>query len=357
MTAAAVSSDHELVQAIHDNRLSDWARDIVGDNGATDEQRAHAELAAATCATIHATMHAEADRLSLALIQAGVSSTTRASDQRHSLVVDIDVEHVDAAMEVLRDLGYDGGRLWAGGAARSFVRNARNTTFTRSAGRSTVVQLRLQRDTKRRATLPTKVRRALTPTPADWAIVDLPASLSWAYRLIRPLRLIAERLGLMSTDHGDLEPFLVTPDSLLDPLLDVARVGAADVFADIGCGDGRIVCAAAQRRGCRALGIEQSAESSADALRRVDELGVADRVDIIRVAAREADLSAVTVALFFVPMVVATRLIPDMLERLAPGGRVVLHEQSALAPTIPRPDDSVAIIAADAVTVAHLWHG
>ena len=71
--------------------------------------------------------------------------------------------------------------------------------------------------------------------------------------------------------------------------------------------------------------------------------------------ARDADLSEATVALFFVPMTVAVRLVPTVLERMAPGGRVVLHEQSRLAPTLSPPASSVAIIAPDAVTVAHRW--
>jgi len=197
--------------------------------------------------------------------------------------------------------------------------------------------------------------RVVVPTPADWAIVDLPERLWWAYGALRPFRLLAERLGLASDEHGDLEPFLVTPDALLDPLFQVAELGESDVFADIGCGDGRIVCAAARRRGCRALGVDQSADAVGTARRRVDDARLSDRVRIVHADAQDVDLSETTAALFFVPMAVAVRLVPSVLRQMSSGGRVILHEQSDLDPTLPKPTHSTAIIAADAVTVAHRW--
>ena len=186
-------------------------------------------------------------------------------------------------------------------------------------------------------------------------MVDLPDRLWWAYGVVRPIRLVAERIGVASNEHGHLEPFLVTPRTLLEPLFDVAALSEDDVFADIGCGDGRIVVAAARRHGCRAVGVEQSAASVAAARDRAAEAGVSDRVTIVHSDAQDADLSTVTVAMLFVPMVVARRLIPSLSDRFAPGARIVLHEQSRLPPTLPRPSQSTAIIAPEAITVAHRW--
>ena len=50
-------------------------------------------------------------------------------------------------------------------------------------------------------------------------------------------------------------PFVPTPHALVQRMLDLGEVGAADYLIDLGCGDGRIAVAAA-RRGARALGVD-----------------------------------------------------------------------------------------------------
>ena len=72
--------------------------------------------------------------------------------------------------------------------------------------------------------------------------------------------------------------------------------------------------------------------------------------------ARDADLSTVTVAFMFLPMNVAVELVAGTLAQLPLGARLVLHEQTPLPDSMsPRPDSSDAVIASDAVTIAHVW--
>ena len=88
--------------------------------------------------------------------------------------------------------------------------------------------------------------------------------------------------------------------------------------------------------------------------------GLADRVTIEHGDARHADLSEVTVAFMFLPMHVVVELVAETLEHLPIGARLIVHEQTPLPDSMsPRPDSSHAIIARDAVTVAHMWsrHG
>lgn len=356
MTAVAFSSDSDLLDAIFQDRLSEWAQDILDDPAADARSRDMAERSRAACAQIRATNEAEARRLVHELAASDIAATSRVSHQRHSIGLDVDPDDASAAMGLLRAIGFDGGQEWTGAAARSFLRFAGATTFTRSGKHSTVVRLRWRRAVPNGSKLLGVLRRAVTPTPADWAMLDLPGPFWWAYGILRPVRLIAERIGILSDEHGDLEPFLVTPDVLLDPLFDVAELTPDDVFADIGCGDGRIVVAAAQRHGCRAIGIEQSARSVDAARRRVRDAGLSDRVEVVHAHASDADVSGVTAALLFVPMVVASRLVPALSDRFAPGARVVVHEQSRLPDSLPTPSRSVAIIAPEAVTVAHRWN-
>lgn len=355
MTDALRSDEIALVRAIIDDRLSDWAAATLDDPDADPESHRAATCATETCATIRASTERAAEPLASALRAARVDSTVTASDQRHTLRIDVAASDAEAAIMTIEGLGYRRATTWAGGAARSFLRFGGGTILTRTEGRTSVVDLRWHRPTASRSRPRAFVDRVVVPTAADWAIVDLPERLWWVYGALRPFRLVAERLGLVSDDHGDLEPFLVTPDTLLDPLFDVAELDESDVFTDVGCGDGRIVCAAARRHGCRALGVDRSAEAVATARRRVDDAGLADRVRILHADAHDVDLSDTTVALFFVPMSVAVRIVPTVLGRMSAGGRVVLHEQSELDPDLPSPTRTTAIIAADAVTVAHRW--
>jgi len=356
MTAASISNDPDLVRAILDDRLSHWARAVLDDPDSGHEARQIASHALATCTTIRASTEDVAESLTAALRAAGITSKSAVSDQRHTLVLDVAPRDAEDAITALKVAGYQTAQEWAGAAARSFLRFGGSTILTRSGTQSSVVVLRWQRPAPGRSKLGSLVRQIVTPTPADWAITDLPERLWWAYGALRPFRLVAERIGLASNEHGDLEPFLVTPDALLDPLFAVAEIEDTDVFADIGCGDGRIVVAAAERRGCRAIGIEQSAETAAAARERAETAGLSERVRIVHANAQDTDLSEATVALFFVPMDVATRLVPSVLRQLGSGGRIVLHEQSRLAPALPLPSESTAIIAGDAVTVAHRWN-
>ena len=50
-------------------------------------------------------------------------------------------------------------------------------------------------------------------------------------------------------------PYLPTDEHVVGPILDFAGVGPGDVFYDLGCGDGRLVVAAA-RRGATAIGVD-----------------------------------------------------------------------------------------------------
>jgi predicted RNA methylase len=51
-----------------------------------------------------------------------------------------------------------------------------------------------------------------------------------------------------------LAPYVPTPPEVVDRMLAFAQVGPKDVVYDLGCGDGRIVIAAAKKFGARGVG-------------------------------------------------------------------------------------------------------
>ncbi len=349
---AAVAS--AVIDAIHRDRLSTWAGVNADSAGSAGPIAMSVRIA---CGAISGANERERDRLVGVLGATGVAvADTSVSDQRHTVGIHVAPDDAARAAEAIRNAGYRSSRVWTGGAAASQRRTGEFEILTRDGAATTVVQLRWRalrsgdRSGSRR-----RMDRVFAPTAADWDAVDLPTRWWWGYSVVRPLRVMAERVGLRSNDHGALEPFLSTPDSLIEPLLDFASVGVDDVVFDFGCGDGRFVVTAAAATGCRALGVEQSAELSAAAIDRATTEGVAARVRIVNGDATTIDLSAVTVVVLFLPMGVAARVVPDLLARLSPGARIVLHEQTPLASTIPPPDSVAAVIADDAVTVAHRW--
>ena len=126
------------------------------------------------------------------------------------------------------------------------------------------------------------------------------------------------------TPHHLDAPFWPTPEPLVERMLDLGEVGPGDHLIDLGCGDGRIVIAAA-RRGATALGVDIDAERIAEAEAAARAAAVEQLVrfrceDLF--ATRLEGASVVT--LYLIPMVhglLGARLRAE----LAPGSRVVSH--------------------------------
>jgi len=343
-------SDDDVVAAIQRHRLADHAQ-AVADDPPTAHDAERARRALDTCGRIAADV-AEAQRAAVDAL-AGIVATPRAvgdAAQRHEFTLDIAVADAPAAAAALGGLGYRPEHELTAGAARSQLRHGHELAVRRTDRSTTVARLRWRTRPE-----PTLLRRLFVPTPADWAITTLPRWAWWGYSALRPGRLLVERARRRPDDHADLEPFLATPDSLIEPLLDAAGVTADDVLVDIGCGDGRIVVEAARRRGCRAVGAERSAHLAAEAERRAAEFGVSDRVEIICGDGLDLDLTDATVAVMFLPVGIARRVVPQVIGMMSAGSRVLIHEQGRLPADMPAPDTSLPLIADDAVSVAHLW--
>jgi SAM-dependent methyltransferase len=119
--------------------------------------------------------------------------------------------------------------------------------------------------------------------------------------------------------------FLGTDPAVVSGMLTLARVTRTDVVYDLGCGDGRIVIAAAKTYGARGVGIDIDPARVVEANAAARAAGVSDRVtfrvgDIFDPAVKIGDATVVT--LFLLPEL-NRRLRPRLLNELAPGTRVV----------------------------------
>ena len=120
-------------------------------------------------------------------------------------------------------------------------------------------------------------------------------------------------------------PFITTPDAIVRAMLDLGTVGQRDVVFDLGCGDGRIVIAAARDRGARGVGVEIDLDLVDLARVRARQAGVADRVRIDRGDLFALDLSEATVVMLYLGEDLNTQLWPKLLRELKPGTRIVSH--------------------------------
>ena len=344
-----------LVPAIHEGRLYETARSIAGDPGVDAIGRERAERAVAVCEQIGRVC--EQWRLDLVeTLRAGGCEVDAGEPigprQRHTIELAVaDFDTARRAASLLERDGFEPWQTWERGAERSARRFATELVVGATSDATTVVRLRWGGSPPR-----SRVRRALTPTSGDWSMVDLPAALWPGYSLVRPVRLVLERAGIRARHDDSLGPFLSTPDQLVEPLLEFGGIGPDDCVLDIGCGDGRIVVAAAEHSGCRAIGIERSDDLVERARRRAADHGVAERVDIVQGDGRTLDVDEATLVVMFLSIRVVAELVPALLGRLRPGARLVIHEQSRLPVSMqPPPDESAALIADGAVTVAHRW--
>jgi len=112
-----------------------------------------------------------------------------------------------------------------------------------------------------------------------------------------------------------------TPDTLVDKMLDMAKVTPRDFVIDLGSGDGRTVIAAA-KRGARALGIEYNPEMVELSKRAATKEGVTDKVQFVKADLFETDFSKATVITMFLLPDINLKLRPKILD-LKPGTRIV----------------------------------
>src|SRR6266852_4319109 len=120
-------------------------------------------------------------------------------------------------------------------------------------------------------------------------------------------------------------PYVPTPASVVDAMLDLAGINAGDVLVDLGSGDGRIVVTAAKRFGIKAIGVE----IEPNLVRKSEQLALQEGVDgkakFVRADLFEYDLRAASVVTMYLTPGVNLRLRSKLLTELKPGTRVISH--------------------------------
>jgi SAM-dependent methyltransferase len=138
-------------------------------------------------------------------------------------------------------------------------------------------------------------------------------------------------LAQLSTMSGFIEeqfdaiPYVPTPNSAVDRMLQIAGVGPGDLVLDMGSGDGRIVIAAAQL-GARGRGVEINPDLVERSKRNAERAKVSDRTEFLKEDMFTTPLNDVSVLTLYVLTQSNLKLRPRILSEMRPGTRVISHQ-------------------------------
>jgi SAM-dependent methyltransferase len=124
--------------------------------------------------------------------------------------------------------------------------------------------------------------------------------------------------------HLDV-PYVPSPNAVVSGMLKLADVKKGDVVYDLGCGDGRIVIAAAKEYGARGVGVDLNPERIQEARANAKNAAVEEMVKFEENDLFKANIADATVVTLYLLPDVNVRLRPKLLKDLKPGTRIVSH--------------------------------
>ena len=120
-------------------------------------------------------------------------------------------------------------------------------------------------------------------------------------------------------------PYVPTNPQVVEKMLELGKVTSKDYVIDLGCGDGRIVIAAAKKYKARAYGVDLDPQRVRESNANAKKARVTKLVKFKTGDALKEDVSKASVVTLFLLNSVNLRLRPNLLAQLKPGSRVVSH--------------------------------
>ena len=142
-------------------------------------------------------------------------------------------------------------------------------------------------------------------------------------RLLLAMLLVAP--SLHADENEWRPPVITTPPEVVARMLEMAGTRPEDLVIDLGSGDGRIVIAAAQKFGARALGIELDAALVEKSRHNARAAGVGEKAGFVQGDVLVADISRASVVTVYLLPALMAKLQARFIDELAPGTRIVSH--------------------------------
>jgi protein-L-isoaspartate O-methyltransferase len=125
---------------------------------------------------------------------------------------------------------------------------------------------------------------------------------------------------------NSLAPYVVSPQEIVDRMLELADLKPGEKLYDLGSGDGRILITAVVRFKAKAVGVEISDALVASTNDRIRRLGLDNDARVIHGNFLDADLSPADVVTLYLATDANELLRPNLEKFLRNGARVVSHE-------------------------------
>jgi SAM-dependent methyltransferase len=123
-------------------------------------------------------------------------------------------------------------------------------------------------------------------------------------------------------------PYLPTPHTVVNEMLRLAEFQPEDVLYDLGCGDGRIVIAAARLYGIHCVGVDIDPKRIQECRKNAANADVEEYVTFLEQDLFETDLRAANVVTLYLLNAINLKLRPKLLQELKPGTRIISHRFS-----------------------------
>jgi SAM-dependent methyltransferase len=120
-------------------------------------------------------------------------------------------------------------------------------------------------------------------------------------------------------------PYEPSSKEVVEVMLEVAQVGGHDLVYDLGCGDGRVVIAAARKAGARGVGVDLDPQRIQESLENARKAGAENRVEFRVQDLFQTDIRQATVVMLYLYPEVNLKLRPKLFRELNPGTRIVSH--------------------------------
>ena len=129
-------------------------------------------------------------------------------------------------------------------------------------------------------------------------------------------------------------PYDPTPHNVVAQMLRLAQVREGDVVYDLGCGDGRIVIAAAREHRARGVCVDIDPQRIRESRVNAMAAGVTQRIRFIEQDLFAAEIREATVVMLFLWPDVNLKLRPKLWRELRPGTRVIsyIHDMGEWTP-------------------------